>query len=129
MRAGELAERSNAADLKSVSPQGLGGSNPSLSAASCIILLGEGVRVHEHLESSSRSGPARRALPSQGRQSFQRLLHAATRLQAGSEASAGFRASLARRSQTDPERPGGFGLAPDARWPLAGAGWLEPRGS
>src|SRR5439155_7951069 len=29
---GELAERSNAADLKSVSPQGLGGSNPSLSA-------------------------------------------------------------------------------------------------
>src|SRR5437879_10575015 len=30
--AGELAERSNAADLKSVSPQGLGGSNPSLSA-------------------------------------------------------------------------------------------------
>lgn len=32
MRAGELAERSNAADLKSVSPQGLGGSNPSLSA-------------------------------------------------------------------------------------------------
>ena len=30
---GELAERSNAADLKSVSPQGLGGSNPSLSAS------------------------------------------------------------------------------------------------
>jgi hypothetical protein len=29
---GELAERSNAAVLKTVSPQGLGGSNPSLSA-------------------------------------------------------------------------------------------------
>src|SRR3954464_6302757 len=29
---GGLAERSNAADLKSVSPQGLGGSNPSPSA-------------------------------------------------------------------------------------------------
>ena len=32
LQSGELAERSNAADLKSVSPQGLGGSNPSLSA-------------------------------------------------------------------------------------------------
>src|SRR5258705_10247829 len=31
-QAGELAERSNAAVLKTVSPQGLGGSNPSLSA-------------------------------------------------------------------------------------------------
>ena len=30
--AGEVAERSNAAVLKTVSPQGLGGSNPSLSA-------------------------------------------------------------------------------------------------
>jgi hypothetical protein len=29
---GELAERSNAAVLKTVSPRGLGGSNPSLSA-------------------------------------------------------------------------------------------------
>jgi hypothetical protein len=29
---GEVAERSNAAVLKTVSPQGLGGSNPSLSA-------------------------------------------------------------------------------------------------
>src|SRR5437016_6304104 len=32
---GELAERSNAAVLKTVSPQGLGGSNPSLSARTC----------------------------------------------------------------------------------------------
>src|SRR6266480_7448038 len=32
---GELAERSNAAVLKTVSPRGLGGSNPSLSARSC----------------------------------------------------------------------------------------------
>jgi hypothetical protein len=31
-KSGELAERSNAAVLKTVSPQGLGGSNPSLSA-------------------------------------------------------------------------------------------------
>src|SRR4026208_1662159 len=31
-RPGEMAERSNAAVLKTVSPQGLGGSNPSLSA-------------------------------------------------------------------------------------------------
>jgi TonB family protein len=31
---GEVAERSNAAVLKTVSPQGLGGSNPSLSASS-----------------------------------------------------------------------------------------------
>jgi hypothetical protein len=30
--AGELAERSNAAVLKTASPEGLGGSNPSLSA-------------------------------------------------------------------------------------------------
>jgi hypothetical protein len=30
---GELAERLNAAVLKTVSPQGLGGSNPSLSAS------------------------------------------------------------------------------------------------
>ena len=30
---GELAERSNAAVLKTASPQGLGGSNPSLSAS------------------------------------------------------------------------------------------------
>ena len=29
---GELAERSNAAVLKTASPKGLGGSNPSLSA-------------------------------------------------------------------------------------------------
>ena len=29
---GELAERSNAAVLKTASPQGLGGSNPTLSA-------------------------------------------------------------------------------------------------
>src|SRR6266480_7263193 len=32
---GELAERSNAAVLKTVSPRGLGGSNPSLSARTC----------------------------------------------------------------------------------------------
>src|SRR5215510_10655683 len=32
-RAGELAERSNAAVLKTVDPQGSGGSNPSLSAS------------------------------------------------------------------------------------------------
>src|SRR5690348_8670903 len=32
---GELAERSNAAVLKTASPQGLGGSNPSLSARTC----------------------------------------------------------------------------------------------
>jgi hypothetical protein len=32
MPAGELAERSNAAVLKTASPEGLGGSNPSLSA-------------------------------------------------------------------------------------------------
>src|SRR5712691_4279292 len=34
--AGELAERSNAAVLKTVSPRGLGGSNPSLSARTCL---------------------------------------------------------------------------------------------
>src|SRR5437868_7991913 len=37
---GELAERSNAADLKSVSPQGLGGSNPSLSATDVAVIGG-----------------------------------------------------------------------------------------
>ena len=34
-RNGELAERLNAADLKSARPKGLGGSNPSLSARTC----------------------------------------------------------------------------------------------
>src|SRR5688572_25741624 len=52
---GELAERSNAAVLKTVSPQGLGGSNPSLSARACPASL---VNRHPH---GSLAPPARHA--------------------------------------------------------------------
>jgi uncharacterized protein YjbI with pentapeptide repeats len=42
---GELAERSNAAVLKTVSPQGLEGSNPSLSATSPYVVYARPVRT------------------------------------------------------------------------------------